>query len=215
MGTNKKRGRYARALTLTVSGAMLVTAGLLAGAAYSRERARERALLQTQAAAQDAAPELIALPSSEPQGIEPAPEADPVSAAELIIAPTCQMIWTTNFTLCGHTREETRQDRALIGLTEPEVRAATPEWAIEAFSRVGLHFSRDVEAYCPDHVVLKSVPDGLGVFRTDPQTLELQQIMQFKLDTSFLNEETRLQLELGMSFADLAEIEGYVESLES
>ncbi len=214
MGTNNKRGKFARALTLIVSGAMLTTAGLLAGAALSRERAREQESLQMQAAA-EAAPEVIALPSPEPRAAEPSPDADPVSAAELIIAPTCQMIWTTNFTLCGHTREEARQDRALIGLTEPEVRAATPGWAIEAFSRVGLRFSREMEAYCPDHVVLKSVPEGLGVFRTDPATFESQQIMQFKLDTAFLNEETRLQLELGMPFADLAEIEGYVESLES
>ncbi len=192
---------------------MLVTAGLLAWSALSRERAREQEPLQI--SAQDAAPEVIALPTPAPQAIEPTPEADPASAAELIIAPTCQMIWTTNFTLCGHTREEARQERALIGLTEPEVRAATSGWAIEAFSRVGLHFSRDVEAYCPEHVVLKSVPEGLGVFRTDPMSFELQQIMQFKLDTASLNEETRLQLELGMPFADLAEIEGYVESLES
>ncbi len=214
MGTNNKRGKFIRALTLTVSAAMLVTAGLLAGAALSRERAREQEYLQMQTAA-EVAPDVIALPSPEPQAIEPTPEANPASAAELIIAPTCQMIWTTNFTLCGHSREEMRQDRALIGLTEPEVRAATQGWAIETFSRVGLHFSRDVEVYCPDHVVLKSVPEGLGVFRTEPTTFELQQIMQFKLDTTFLNEETRLQLELGMPFSDLAEIEGYVESLES
>ncbi len=212
MGTNNKRGKFARALTLIVSGAMLTTAGLLAGSALSRERAREQ---EVQMQAAEAAPEVIALPSPEPQAAEPSPEANPVSAAELIIAPTCQMIWTTNFTLCGHTREEVRQERGLIGLTEPEVRAKAQGWAIETFSRVGLRLSRVVEAYCPEHVVLKSVPEGLGVFRTDPVTLELQQIMQFKLDTASLNEETRLQLELGMPFDDLSEIEGYIESLES
>ncbi len=211
MGTNKKPGGFVRVLTLTVSGVLLVTAGLLAGAALTREQlyaAPEP--LPIQAAV---TPEVIALPA--PETPAPTPEADPASAAELTVAPTCQMVWATNFTLCGHVREETRQDRELVGLTEQQVRAATPDWTLESFSRVGMRFSRVAEAYCPDHVLLKSVPEGLGVYRTDPATLELQEIMQFPIDTASLDEEMRLQLALGMPFADLAEIEGYIESLES
>ncbi len=199
---------------LTASCACLAAAGLLAGAALSRERAREAEPLPIHAA--QVTPEVIALPTPEPvQAPPPTPEASPASAAELTVAPTCQMTWTTNFELCGHTREETRRDRALVGLTEEEVRAAAPEWELGSFSRVGLRFTRAAEAYCPDHVVLKGVPDGLGVYKTDPASLELQEIMRFTIDTGFLGEEMRLRLEKGMPFTDLAEIEGYIESLES
>lgn len=220
MGTINRR-KVKRALMLAVSGLFLITAGLLVGVMLTIGGPADSALdVRATVTPAPPKPEVIALPTPLPNaaavGVSE-PAADPASAqdAQMTVAPTCVMTWTTTYTLCGHTLAETRQERALIGLNEKEVSDAVQGWYIESFSRVSVNFVRNADRYCPDHVLLKSVPDGLGVYQTNADSLELMEIMKFPLDTSHLGTETRRRLELGMPFDDLSEIEGYIESLDS
>lgn len=220
MSIKRVPGKLTKALTLAISGVLLVSAGILAGAALSRQNAPETEPQPSSAIELSAVPEVIELPPTPiatPAPPPPAtPEANPASIEEQVVAPGSRMSWVTNFTLCGHAHEDVRLERDLIGLTQEQVTAAVKEdWTLESFSRAELKFSREAELYCPDHLLLKSVPKGLGVYKTELATLELQEIMKFTLDMANLDNETQAFLDQGMPFDDLEEIEGYIESLES
>lgn len=208
-------GRLTKALTLTLSGVFLVSAGILAGLSFSKQNVPAAPSPTIELSA---VPEVIALtpePTATPGQPSATPEADPASALEPVVAPGCKMTWATNFTMCGHSIEETRAERDLIGLTKAQVAAAVKAWTLESFSHDELKFGRSADMYCPDHLLLKGTDKGLGVYKTDLNTLELTEIMKFTLDISHLDRNVQADLEKGMPFDDLEEIEGYIENLES
>ena len=64
------------------------------------------------------------------------------------------------YTVCGHKeQEESAVDRELVSMTEEEVEAHFPEFAIQSFSADRLELVRRIPQYCPKHYVLKRLPD--------------------------------------------------------
>ena len=69
--------------------------------------------------------------------------------------------------------------------------------------------------YCPKHYVLLLDHGTVCVKRTDPDTFLPYVVMEIPIEIDALDEETRAELEVGIPFDSLEQINAFFESLES
>ncbi|MEG1892913.1 MAG: hypothetical protein RR232_00195 [Clostridia bacterium] len=130
------------------------------------------------------------------------------------ITATTQIKWMCGFSTCGHEIEADAESE-LIGMSEAEVKSACPGYQVTEFSQAHVILKKNVEGYCPQHFILKLAGDELHVLQTDKATLKSVEVMKIELDAAKLSEEVRTELEKGLPFDDLEQINAYFEAAES
>lgn len=131
------------------------------------------------------------------------------------VSTTAKVERVIRFLYCGHDLTRAEDAKTFVGMDENGVRNSCGEWALTFFSRERVVLTDERNAYCPDHLVLRIDGEGLGVFRTDPQTAEEVRITHFETSVEQLPAEARQRLAEGMPFENLTEIEAYLEDMES
>ena len=145
----------------------------------------------------------------------PAPDAQ-ASAAEEKLKEGSEIIQTFTYTRCEHTvTRRTTAPVEVYGLGLNEVAALYPEWRITEFSPALVKMERQPDLFCPDHKVL--MPNGAGylcVYENkygDSMALVREMSVQVKDLPAAAQEE----VEFGLGFSTAAELEAWLESVES
>lgn len=143
--------------------------------------------------------------------------AEPVgNIGEQSILPTTDVTIRYTFLLCGHTLEKHETGGELIGYTLEDITKKYPDARVKELSAERAVIERELERYCPDHVAL--FVDGSGnlcISRTDETDFEQEKVTTLNYDISDLPEDIISQLEEGIIFDNLEQVNAYLENAES
>lgn len=130
------------------------------------------------------------------------------------ISPNAKMVIMKNFTRCGHSKVN-RIDipKELINFTEEELKEKYTGWDIEEFSKDQIVLSRDIDANCDDHYVLKEVEGKIAIYNelTDDK-MNLVEIVD--TDVNLLGEDDKIALANGIRVYGQAELSSIIEDYE-
>ena len=139
------------------------------------------------------------------------PPAQAVDAGDMVrVEEGCELLQTLTYTRCEHvvTRRITAPAE-LYGKTLDEVAALYPEWRITEFGAKLIKMEQQPDMFCPDHMVLmlcvfqNKYGDGLAL------------VNELTLEVDDLPSAVQEDLRRGMGFSTLAELEQWLESVES
>ena len=139
-----------------------------------------------------------------------------VSRARETVEENCQLIQTLRYDRCGHeVVRRVKVDKEYKGCTLQQMQQAFAEWDITSFSPAEIEMSQTLSIYCPDHLVV--LPDGAGVLGVYENKYGDGYALRAQLDIPIadLPESLRETIYLGVAFVSDAEIESWLETLES
>lgn len=88
-----------------------------------------------------------------------------VSLDEIKLSPNAEMTIKKKFALCGHTTiNKMSIPMEMINYTEDEVKKKYTGWIIEKFEQDELILSKEIEANCENHYVLKIEDEKLKIY---------------------------------------------------
>ena len=141
-------------------------------------------------------------------------DAIEVFIGEEKISPKAKLIIKKIFSKCLHsTVSIINMPEGLINLTERELKKKYDGWEIEKFSSDEVIISREFDAYCEDHFVIKEDEGEVAIFREVTEdklnfmeTLEVNLEMLTEQDKEYLKEGIRVygKSELGSVIEDFA-----------
>ncbi len=137
------------------------------------------------------------------------------SANEIKISPYATMIIKKRFKKCNHTTVNMIDiPKEIINLTESELAKKYDGWDIEKFSADEVILSREIEANCEDHYVLKDKEGYIAVYNelTDNR-LNLVEVLN--VDTSLLGEEDKKDLKEGIKVYGKEDLSSLIEDYNS
>jgi hypothetical protein len=199
-------------LTVLLIGALAFVTGMYVG----KDEASAAKTQQTQQAG-------IIEPLITPTAAPTAPNAsgsdnpsEAVSAQTVnVVGPNVAVTWETAYTSCGHIVSASEHSAAYIGLTREELLSRYPGCEVVELTSEKLVLRRQVSGYCPNHLILKRDDKGLVVMKTDPVTGEQQALLHINFDLSQLDSEALEQLDTGLIFETLEQIDSYLEGIDS
>lgn len=122
-----------------------------------------------------------------------------VSIDETKLSPNAEMVIKKNFKLCGHTTENKMNiPIEMVNYTKSDVEKKYTGWNIEKFTQEEVVLSKEIEANCDSHYVLKIEEEKLKIYN------------QITKDKCNYIDEINIQLELLPSL-ELAELEHGIE----
>ena len=139
-----------------------------------------------------------------------------VSRSRETVEDGCQLIQTLRYDRCGHeVVRRVKADKEYKGCTLQQMQQSFAEWDVTSFSPAEIEMSRTLSIYCPDHLVV--LPDGAGVLGVYENKYGDGYALRAQLDIPITNlpESLRETVYLGIGFASDAEIESWLETLES
>ncbi len=148
---------------------------------------------------------------------EQTPLVEPVDKiGEQSILPDTLVITKYTFLLCGgHTEQRQETGGPLVGLNKTQIEEKYPDAKVAELTNKRAVIERELERYCPKHVVLfLDDQNRLSISQTDETDLEKENITTLTYDVSYLPEEELSKLEEGLVFDSLEEINIYLEGLE-
>lgn len=159
----------------------------------------------------------LLLPGSGNAPEAPGEDARRAAAGEAVtVAEGAELLQTLTYTRCEHvvTRRVTAPVE-LYGKTLEEVQALYPEWKITEFSAKEVAMEQQPDIFCPDHMVL--MPNGAGVLCIFENKYGDALALVNELETDIRSLPAAIQEELrqGVGFSTLAELEQWLESVES
>lgn len=188
-------------------GAVLFLAGMLVG--FTLSDGKTPAPLPT--------PAFTAAPTPASPAPLPTPGSDAaLPAAQLGVAcvlPDAEVIWRTRFTSCGHVSLHEGED--ITGYTREALQTRFPEAAVVTFSAGRVCMEEEQGGYCPAHLVVILRHGEPVILQTDAQTYAPREIARLEWDVSALSGSALAELTRGVPFQELAEIDEYIENLES
>lgn len=157
------------------------------------------------------------LRDSQQQATLPTPAAEPVvKAGDLSVLHDTVVITNYTFSLCGHALTQQAAGGPLEGKTKQDILDMYPDAKIEEFSSQRVVIDRELDSYCPKHYVLYIDDDGkLCYSQTDSTDYTQQHITTLSYDVSSLPDEVKNDLDEGLVFDSLEEINAYLEDVES
>lgn len=147
----------------------------------------------------------------------PAPLPNQQASAErTTLEEGSELLQTLTYTRCEHT--VTRRLTApveLYGKTMEETAAMYPEWRITEFSPKMVKMDRQPDLFCPDHMVL--MPNGAGYLCVFENRYgdALALVRELELEVKNLPSAAQEEVEEGIGFSTAAEMEQWLESVES
>ncbi|MCE5236348.1 MAG: hypothetical protein ABFC62_04095 [Clostridiaceae bacterium] len=136
------------------------------------------------------------------------------AAGVLSVLPSTRVYFRTRFLACGHEVLAVGNE-SMAGKTRAEAEKAYPDWTLAAFSADEVVFEKELPGYCPAHYVLKLEGGELGLYRADETTYEQKRLMVLDYDAASFDAAERAELENGLAFDALEDVNAYLESAES
>lgn len=151
--------------------------------------------------------------AEEPRAAAESAQAEP-EAPEPVLGPDAVIIRRTECLLCGHISE--RIERGLFdGATRGSLAEANGQWRIASFGRELAVLQRSVSANCPLHPMLMIRRGVIGIYRSDPVTMEPELIMPLDADPMSFPPDERIRLKRGIAFGDYEELQAYLDAYGS
>ncbi|MDO5112472.1 MAG: hypothetical protein Q4E65_09215 [Clostridia bacterium] len=147
------------------------------------------------------------------------PSAAPVEAArvdaigEAGVHPQAQVMIQTVFESCGHAYPQ--KSGSIVGCTQSDLNEMFPGYTVEEFSRERVVLRQQRPGYCPAHLILTIADGKTVIMQTDPESLQSERIIDPTWDVSGADEALLAQLQAGIAFEELAQIDEFIENLES
>jgi len=151
------------------------------------------------------------------EAAQPTPAAEPAGQMGFIsILPDTVVVTNYTFTLCGHTLTQQVTGGPLVGKTKDDLLRDDPDAKIGEFSAQRVVIDRDLERYCPRHYLLYIDDNGkLCYSQTDATDYTKENVTTLNYDVSSLPDEVKNDLDEGLVFESLDEINAYMEDVES
>ncbi len=128
----------------------------------------------------------------------------------------CELIQNMTYSRCGHeVTRRTGMPQELVGKTRQDIETAYDQWRVTEFLPKRVTMERQLDLYCAQHVVLMPDETGiLGVFENKyGDAMAFLQTLETSLDS--LPEAIQEEIRVGKGFDTLAELEQWLESVES
>lgn len=126
------------------------------------------------------------------------------------------VVQNTTFSACGHTASHTVESSELSLLDIQTIASQFPDSTVKKETDGTIVVQKEVDGYCPEHFVLKCDDMGtLSVYKTNPQTAVSEEVQKLSNDVSLLENDLVAELENGLAFASMADIDVYLENIES
>ncbi len=156
-------------------------------------------------------------PFAEKETVESVPQNTPASSDDspLLVTASERTCWVDRYTVCGHEYISGR-DEDVSELSRDRLMALYPEvFALDAATGESVMLERDVEGFCAHHVMLKLSDGKLCVYDLDEDTHELRELAGVAVDVAALPYQALTELAEGVLFDDMAQVDAYLESVDS
>ena len=194
----KKRSNRAFGIIICL---LLVVSACVVGFALSRGNARNKARTD---------PKQTPLATLSPQVTE---GAQNVLAQGDTLSTDCKVEMQCTYQKCEHVKTYEIESSEVEGFTRDQLAVQYPECEITEFGPLGATLTCSVDGYCPDHYVLKRSGDKLCIYQPQDRTGELVLYKEIEgMNASDLGME---ELEQGILFDDIEQIESFLEEIES
>ncbi|MDP2892580.1 MAG: hypothetical protein Q8O09_05540 [Bacillota bacterium] len=198
---NKPEGKNIRRwrIALLVVGALMTAIAVLAMAMYGTARAPK--------------------PGAEKWTPSPMPSVVGVENVEnkaVVISADCVETVEYRYLLCGHTKYvKQKAGSEIAGLTEEEFRLRYPGFQMLQFSPTAIQGTVIINAYCPDHYILKAIDGMVDIYRIKPGTGEFALYKRLGMHIEEFKESCKQGVARGMAFDSIEDLEGFLEDQES
>ncbi len=198
---------------LILVGILLLSSGILLGTLLSKQKGKEERTTQIDTPAFTAAPVSEATAQNLIQQSDAAQAQNKNSDGAEATNDATQIIWEDSFTDCAHVLQ--KEGDMLEGYTPKTLQESFPAYTIKSFSPERVVLSQVHSGYCPAHYLLVIADGALVVTKRSEETMQNQQLMQLPIDAEDIPIELKTELEKGVVFDALAQIDEYIENIES
>ena len=138
-----------------------------------------------------------------------------VDSIEEKISPNANLILKKKYTKCGHTIEENVEiPKEFVNLTQKELEESYAEWKVEEFSPLNIILTKDENAFCNEHYILKSEDDGVvSIYKIDENGEETF-YETTEIYTEYLTENDKIELENGLRVFGKENLNSILEDFE-
>ena len=149
---------------------------------------------------------------------EPPPlEAEVLPAGQIgkpRILPGTEVSMTYTFLLCGHELTQTEQGGELVGCTLEDVMRKLPQARVSKLGAETAVIEQELACYCPAHYVLYLEENTLRIAHTDETEWGREHVQTILFDTALLPAEMAEELQEGLVFAGMEQINEYLEGAD-
>lgn len=143
-------------------------------------------------------------------------DAAPMSEAEMKIADDTRMERLVHFDACEHEMYVDMDQRAYLGYTRDDLTRQFPDASVIQFEKSLVTLMQVNTGYCPAHYVLRLREDGtLGVMQTDSKFFTEELVALLPEESVGFAPSEKANLQAGIAFESLSEIDAYLESVGS
>ncbi|MBE5785420.1 MAG: hypothetical protein E7330_06415 [Clostridiales bacterium] len=130
------------------------------------------------------------------------------------VKDTTVVEWITFFPFCGHECVMSDTESA-VGMTMEDLAETYKDYEVRLFTDARVKLKREIPGWCPEHFVLMTEEGDICVKKTDAETLLPYKVVTLSASPDMFSEEERKNLETGMPFDSLAEIDAFFEGIDS
>ncbi len=117
------------------------------------------------------------------------------------------------YSKCGHTLdEEESMESHYIGKTENELIKLFPKWQLKKFTPEQVILRMELDAYCPDHYLIKEEDGYIVIFRSDKDTGIPLIVEAMEVSLEHLNQETLDEIKIGIVVDSIEGVEQVLEN---
>ena len=158
----------------------------------------------------------IALTPRQPVMESPEPLQEAGSAPSSVLSEKCQVVQTLTYAPCGHaiTRRQALPPE-LVGKTREDAAYVYESFRITGFSAEEIEMEQALDMFCPEHVVLMPNESGILCIFENRYGDALALVRELETRLADLPDSYQEELRPGKGFDSLAELESWLESIES
>lgn len=138
-----------------------------------------------------------------------------VSIDETKLSPNAEMVIKKNFKLCGHTTVNRMNiPMEMVNYTKAKVEEKYTGWQIEKFTQEEIILSKEIEANCDEHYVLKIEEEKLKIYNQITKD-KFNYIDELNIQVGLLPSLELAELEHGVEVYGEEELNNLVENYTS
>lgn len=137
------------------------------------------------------------------------------SMLEEKISVNTQVIEEVYYIECDHLLTNTKKDiRSLVNMTKEKLAQKYPDWEIKEFSTEKVVLYKEEQNYCNQHYILKDVNGFITIYNMDEQDNIKERIEITEIETKYLPEKDKEDLEQGIKVYSLEKLNKLIEDYE-
>lgn len=129
-----------------------------------------------------------------------------------VVASDARTECLLRFSACGHYVELDPPETA--GMTRKEISENYSEYNIEIFDVDLVRLSKSVDAYCPEHYMIKAGDNCIIITRADSKNGLQKEVMRLMINLEGFDSDTLSEIKKGRAFDSLEEINTFLEGGE-